>query len=211
MLRVAGSGTTTLASNQTGTRFVDVGLTQNTAYQYQVVAHGTGSVQAISNTGTARAFGPTMAGFGDPPSTAAGPDLLFAGGAFDLATSASSAAAGANYFTLTLTLNRVTQTSDLQSVLYQGTLYDEAMTAGFAKGISVSGNQIVFDSRAAGITLDAQYRPVVQAGFYSLTAIVDGTPLELTAPAGFAGSQPNASTFTDTTGRVFSLTIRNNT
>jgi len=209
VLRVSGGGTTTLASGQTGTRFVDVGLTQGTAYQYQIVAHGSGGSQALSNLGTATAFGPTTAGFGDPPSVAGGPALLFTGGAFALTTSASNADANANYFTLSLTLNRTAQTADLQSVQYQGTVYNAARTSGFAQGVSVNGSRLKFDSRAAGIVLDGQYRPVVQAGFYSLSATVAGSPVELTAPAGFAGGQPSTSTFTDTAGRVFSFSITN--
>ena len=210
VLRMTGGGTTTLASGQTGTRFVDVGLAQNTAYQYQIVAHGSDGSQALSNLGTATAFGPTAPGFGDPPSAAAGPALLFAGGAFTLSTSQGNANADANYFTFTLTLSRTAQASDLQSVQYQGTVYNASTTSGFAKGVSASGSRIMFDSRAAGIVLNAQYRPVAQAGYYSLTATVGGSPVELTAPAGFANGQPVTSTFTDTAGRVFSFTINNN-
>ncbi len=209
VLRVSGGGTTTLASGLTGTRFVDVGLAPGTSYQYQIAAHGSSGSQAASNPGTAAAFGPTSSGFGDPPSTAAGPALLFSGGAWTLTTSANNASAGANYFTINLTLGRTAQVSDLQSVRYQGTVYDAARTSGFAQGVSVNGSQLRFDSRAAGIVLDGQYRPVVQAGFYSLSATVAGSVVELTAPAGFAGSQPNTSTFTDTAGRVFSFSISN--
>jgi len=209
VLRVAGGGTTTLASGQTETRFVDVGLTPGTSYQYQIVGHGSGGSRAASNLGTAAAFGPTAAGFGDPPSVAAGPALLFTGGAFTLTTSESNTNASANYFTVNLTLSRTAQTSDLQSVQYQGTVYDASRTSGFAKGVSVNGNQLGFDSRAAGIVLDGQYRPVAQGGFYSLSATVAGSLVELTAPAGFAGSQPNTSAFTDTAGRVFSFSISN--
>lgn len=209
VLRMAGGATTTLASGQSGTRFVDVGLTPGTAYQYEVVAHGSGGSQGVSNIATGTPFGPTAAGFGDPPSVAAGPDALFIQGAFALTTSAGDASATANYFTLALTLSRTAQASDLQNVQYQGTIYSASGVSGFAKGITATGNQLSFDSRAAGIVLDAKYRPVVQAGYYSLRATVAGSMVELTAPAGFAGSQPNTSTFTDTAGRVFSFSISN--
>jgi len=209
VLRVAGGATTTLASGQSGTRFVDVGLTPGTAYQYEVVAHGSAGSQGVSNAATSTPFGPTAAGFGDPPSVAAGPDALFTQGAFALTTSAGDANPAANYFTLALTLSRTAQASDLQSVQYQGTVYNASGVSGFAKGITVSGNQLRFDSRAAGIVLDTQYRPVVQAGYYSLRATVASSTVELTAPAGFAGSQPNTSTFTDAAGRVFSFSVSN--
>lgn len=210
VLRVSGGAATTLASGLTGTRFVDVGLARNGSYQYQVVARGTDGSRTVSNLGTATAFGPTAPGFGDPPSVAAGPALLFAGGAFTLTTSQGSADMGANFFTLSLALSHAAQPGDLQSVHYQGIIYDASDTAGFAKGVTASGNQITFDSRAAGIVLLGAYRPVVQGGYYSLTAVVDGSAAELTSAAGFAGAQPTTSSFTDTAGRVFSFSIGNN-
>jgi hypothetical protein len=178
------------------TQYTDSTVTVGTVYTYQIIAHADGQT-VTSNTDSATVGGPTAVGIGDPPSASAPTSPLFTGANFQYVTKSTG-----SYVTIDLTLSQAANVSDLKSVEIGGSTYVPTT------GVTVSGDHLLIDTRAAGIGV-----PALLAGQYqSVTVTVNNTTSPVVPNAGrleITGKAP-ASGAAETDGPAgYQITLTN--